>query len=144
MLDELVQKELESENTLDIKIEEVLKIASTLRKIRTKYNDELHNEEIKMFESLAESLFELRLSKYLENRNFTGFDSFMFSIIDRIKRFYVEFITGRYPFYGNKILCKVVLPFEVNGVKLNKGDLIVLSIDKALILTTAGYITPNS
>ncbi|MCY0859255.1 MAG: hypothetical protein OWQ54_02365 [Sulfolobaceae archaeon] len=143
MLDEIVDKELKSSDAVDIKLEDIIKIAEVLRKIRSKYNDELHQEEIKIYEQLAESLFELRLSKYLENGKISGFDSFLFSLIETIKRFYVEFVTGKYQFYGNKVLCRVLNPFLYQNVRLNKGDLIALSLDKALILTTAGYITPN-
>ncbi len=143
MLDEIVDKELKSSDAVDIKLEDIIKIAEVLRRIRSKYNDELHKEEIKIYEQLAESLFELRLSKYLENGKISGFDSFLFSFIETIKKFYVEFVTGKYQFYGNKVLCKVLNPFLYQNVRLNKGDLIALSLDKALILTTAGYITPN-
>ncbi|MCY0882463.1 MAG: hypothetical protein OWQ50_01325 [Acidianus infernus] len=143
MLDEILNKEISSETPIEILISDVQKISQTLAKIRISYDDEVHKNEIKVYEELAESLFEVRLGKYLEdNHKGKGFDEFVFNILDKIKELYISLLSGNLIFNDGKILCKVIKDTVINSMELKKGDLIFLDLQKALALWTAEYITP--
>ena len=143
MLDEILNKEISSENPTEIPISDIQKILQTLAKIRISYDDEVHKSEIKVYEELAESLFEVRLGKYIEdNQKGKGFDEFIFNILDKIKELYVSLLSGNLIFNNGKILCKVLKDSIINGMELKKGDLIFLDLQYALALWTVEYITP--
>ncbi|BDC19754.1 hypothetical protein [Acidianus sp. HS-5] len=143
MLDELLNKEISTENPTEILISDIQKISQTLAKIRISYDDEVHKNEIKVYEELAESLFEVRLGKYLEdNQKGKGFDEFVFNILDKIKELYISLLSGNLIFNNGKILCKVDTNTVINSMELKKGDLVFLELQKALALWTAEYITP--
>lgn len=143
MLDEILSREISSENPTEISISDIQKIAQTLAKIRISYDDEVHKSEIKVYEELAESLFEVRISKYLEdNQKGKGFDEFVLNILDKIKEFYIHILSGNLIFSNGKVLCKVNTDTIINHMKLKKGDLVFLDLQKALALWTAEYITP--
>ncbi|MFP3164803.1 MAG: hypothetical protein RXQ76_02985 [Acidianus sp.] len=143
MLDEILNREISSETPVEISLSDVQKISQTLAKIRVSYDDEIHKNEIKVYEELAESLFEVRLSKYLEdNYKGKGFDEFVFNILDKIKELYISLLSGNLIFNDGKILCKVMKDTIIESIELKKGDLIFLDLQKALALWTAEYITP--
>ncbi|MFP3217968.1 hypothetical protein [Acidianus sp.] len=143
MLDEILNREISSETPVEISLSEIQKISQTLAKIRISYDDEIHKNEIKVYEELAESLFEVRLSKYLEdNYKGKGFDEFVFNILDKIKELYISLLSGNLIFNDGKILCKVMKDTIIESIELKKGDLIFLDLQKALALWTAEYITP--
>lgn len=143
MLDEILNREISSETPVEISLSEIQKISQTLAKIRVSYDDEIHKNEIKVYEELAESLFEVRLSKYLEdNYKGKGFDEFVFNILDKIKELYISLLSGNLIFNDGKILCKVMKDTIIESIELKKGDLIFLDLQKALALWTAEYITP--
>ncbi|AEE94132.1 conserved hypothetical protein [Acidianus hospitalis W1] len=143
MLDEILNREISSETPEEISLSEIQKISQTLAKIRISYDDEIHKNEIKVYEELAESLFEVRLSKYLEdNYKGKGFDEFVFNILDKIKELYISLLSGNLIFNDGKILCKVMKDTIIENIELKKGDLIFLDLQKALALWTAEYITP--
>ncbi|PVU76850.1 hypothetical protein DDW13_01815 [Acidianus hospitalis] len=143
MLDEILNREISSETPVEISLSDVQKISQTLAKIRISYDDEIHKNEIKVYEELAESLFEVRLSKYLEdNYKGKGFDEFVFNILDKIKELYISLLSGNLIFNDDKILCKVMKDTIIESIELKKGDLIFLDLQKALALWTAEYITP--
>jgi len=143
MLDEILNREISSETPVEISLSDVQKISQTLAKIRVSYDDEIHKNEIKVYEELAESLFEVRLSKYLEdNYKGKGFDEFVFNILDKIKELYISLLSGNLIFNDGKILCKVMKDTIIESMELKKGDLIFLDLQKALALWTAEYITP--
>ncbi|MDT7901424.1 MAG: hypothetical protein RRE78_05940 [Acidianus sp.] len=143
MLDEILNREISSETPEEISLSDVQKISQTLAKIRVSYDDEIHKNEIKVYEELAESLFEVRLSKYLEdNYKGKGFDEFVFNILDKIKELYISLLSGNLIFNDGKILCKVMKDTIIESMELKKGDLIFLNLQKALALWTAEYITP--
>jgi hypothetical protein len=143
MLDEILNREISSETPVEISLSEIQKISQTLAKIRISYDDEIHKNEIKVYEELAESLFEVRLSKYLEdNYKGKGFDEFVFNILDKIKELYISLLSGNLIFNDGKILCKVMKDIIIESMELKKGDLIFLDLQKALALWTAEYITP--
>jgi hypothetical protein len=143
MLDEILNREISSETPVEISLSEIQKISQTLAKIRISYDDEIHKNEIKVYEELAESLFEVRLSKYLEdNYKGKGFDEFVFNILDKIKELYISLLSGNLIFNDGKILCKVMKDTIIESMELKKGDLIFLDLQKALALWTAEYITP--
>ncbi|MFP3163552.1 MAG: hypothetical protein RXQ75_06965 [Acidianus hospitalis] len=143
MLDEILNREISSETPVEISLSEIQKISQTLAKIRISYDDEIHKNEIKVYEELAESLFEVRLSKYLEdNYKGKGFDELVFNILDKIKELYISLLSGNLIFNDGKILCKVMKDTIIESIELKKGDLIFLDLQKALALWTAEYITP--
>jgi hypothetical protein len=143
MLDEILNREISSETPVEISLSEIQKISQTLAKIRISYDDEIHKNEIKVYEELADSLFEVRLSKYLEdNYKGKGFDEFVFNILDKIKELYISLLSGNLIFNDGKILCKVMKDTIIESIELKKGDLIFLDLQKALALWTAEYITP--
>jgi hypothetical protein len=143
MLDEILNREISSETPVEISLSDVQKISQTLAKIKISYDDEIHKNEIKVYEELAESLFEVRLSKYLEdNYKGKGFDEFVFNILDKIKELYISLLSGNLIFNDGKILCKVMKDTIIESIELKKGDLIFLDLQKALALWTAEYITP--
>ena len=143
MLDEILNREISSETPVEISLSEIQKISQILAKIRVSYDDEIHKNEIKVYEELAESLFEVRLSKYLEdNYKGKGFDEFVFNILDKIKELYISLLSGNLIFNDGKILCKVMKDTIIESMELKKGDLIFLDLQKALALWTAEYITP--
>ncbi|MQL55238.1 hypothetical protein [Acidianus ambivalens] len=143
MLDEILNREISSDTPVEISLSEIQKISQTLAKIRISYDDEIHKNEIKVYEELAGSLFEVRLGKYLEdNYKGKGFDEFVFNILDKIKELYISLLSGNLIFNDGKILCKVMKDTIIESIELKKGDLIFLDLQKALALWTAEYITP--
>lgn len=142
MLDEILNKELSTDSLQSISPQEIEKISSALTKIRLRYSDDLHKNEVKIYEEIAESLFELRISKYLENGSKAkGIDEFLFILLDKIKDFFVSLFSGNLITSNGRILCKVVRNVEIGTIKLSKGDLVFLDPIKAISLLTAEYIT---
>ncbi|AWR97667.1 hypothetical protein DFR86_08980 [Acidianus sulfidivorans JP7] len=142
MLDEILNKELSSELQQNIPLAEIEKIILPLAKTRLRYSDELHKEEIKIYEELAESLFEIRVSKYLENgTKGKGFDEFLFVLLDKMKEFFISFSSGNLIISNGRVLCKVTKNIEIGKSQLKPGDLVFLDSLKALSLWTAEYIT---
>ncbi|WP_338601887.1 hypothetical protein V6M85_01035 [Sulfolobus tengchongensis] len=142
MLDELVRKELSEDEIVEISIEELNKYLSLIKKSKAFVDSEIRKEELNLFSELAESLFELRLSKVLEGKNVEGFDKFIFNIINILKQFYVELFTGRYIIYNDKIYCRVLKPLIYNDQKAEEGDIIFLPMKDALPLIIASYLIP--
>jgi hypothetical protein len=97
---------------------------------------------LKLLSELAESLFELRLSKILEGKVSKGFDEFIFNIFKSLKQFYVELLIGRYIIYNDKIYCIVQKPLIYNNHKVDEGDVLVLPMREAVPLIIASYLTP--
>ncbi|QXJ32794.1 hypothetical protein [Saccharolobus shibatae] len=142
MLDELVRKELSEEEITEIKLEEIIKYMTLIKKSKTFASAEIRKEELKLLSELAESLFELRLSKILEGKVSKGFDEFIFNIFKSLKQFYVELLIGRYIIYSDKIYCIVQKPLIYNNHKVDEGDVLVLPIREAVPLIIASYLTP--
>ena len=142
MLDEIVVNETLKEEALEINLKDISTLISQLRRVRRRYDDELHKKEIAVYEELAESLFELRSSKLLEGMKIKGFDSDFLDIINLMKKIYVNFISGKYFTKEDKILCYVKSSFSINNKTLNPGDLILLPLNQVLALITLDYITP--
>ncbi|AAK41311.1 hypothetical protein SULI_10345 [Saccharolobus solfataricus] len=142
MLDELVKKELSEEEITEIKLEEIIKYITLIKKSKTFVSSEIRKEELKFLSELAESLFELRLSKVLEGKVGKGFDEFIFDIFKILKQFYVDLLTGRYIIYNDKIYCIVQKPLIYNDHRVNEGDVLVLPMREALPLIIASYLTP--
>ncbi|MCG2909473.1 hypothetical protein DDW09_01430 [Sulfolobus sp. SCGC AB-777_L09] len=146
MSDELisiVQNELDKDELTEIRLDKLLKLVDSLRKLRRRYSDEIHDIEIKSFEELIESLFELRIEKVLEGSKLNdSFDKQFLSILNTMRVIYISFLSGKYYIFNDKILCKVVSPFMRKGVLLSPGDIVLLPIHEVLALITSGYITP--
>ncbi|ARM76405.1 hypothetical protein [Acidianus manzaensis] len=142
MLDEILERELSSEEQQNIPLSEIEKTINSLMKIRFRYSDDLHKKEIKTYEEIADSIFEIRLSKYLENgTKGKGFDEFLFTLLDKMKDFFISLSTGNLIISNGRILCKIVKNIEIEKIQLSKGDLVFLDPLKALSLWTAEYIT---
>ncbi|BCU70236.1 hypothetical protein [Stygiolobus caldivivus] len=143
MLDELVSNELKRDNeVVDIPQDTVEKLVQALLRLRRKYDDELHNEELKVFEELAESLFELRLEKVIEGIEPKGFDKEVLSVINVMKKVYVGYLTGNYYTHKGNVLCLVNKKAILDDVQLEPGDVVILPLNKVLALITTDYITP--
>ncbi|MEM1600308.1 MAG: hypothetical protein QXW51_05820, partial [Sulfolobaceae archaeon] len=72
MLDELVKKELSQEEPTEISIDDLVKYDLVLKKSKIFLDEELRKEELRIISELAESLFELRLSKVIEGKSIKG------------------------------------------------------------------------
>ncbi|MEM1626624.1 MAG: hypothetical protein QXV69_04995 [Sulfolobaceae archaeon] len=142
MLDEKVKLELYKPELQDISFDEIKEFIRSITLMRSKYTDELHLKEISIYEELAESLFDLRLSKVIEGQTIKGFDSIFFEIIIKIRKFYINLLTGKYNIYNEKILCRVEKAITIDNFTLNPGDIIITNIENALKLTMAGFINP--
>lgn len=142
MLDEIIVNETLKEEVSEISLKDLSALSTQLRKLRRKYDDELHKKELTVYEELAESLFELRSSKLLEGLEIKGFDSKFLDIINLMKKIYVNFISGKYFTQEDKILCYVKSRFSINNKILYPGDLILLPLSQVLALITLDYIIP--
>jgi hypothetical protein len=142
MLDEKLRSEISKPQIEDIKLNEIENVIYNLSTLRSKYNDEIHDKEFKVFEEIAESLFDLRVSKVLEGIEPKGFDSEVLEIINIIKKLYVNLLSGKYAISKGKILCKVKKSLCLDNFKLVEGDIVLIDIAQAFKLITIGYITP--
>lgn len=142
MLDEIVLNETLRDEVTEINLKDLIKLSNQLRALRRKYDDELHKKELSIYEGLAESLFELRSSKLLEGYEVKGFDSDFLSIINLMKKIYINYITGKYFAQEDKILCYVINTFSINNKTFRPGDLILLPLKQVLALITLNYIIP--
>ncbi|AAY80620.1 hypothetical protein [Sulfolobus acidocaldarius] len=143
MLDEMVMNELRKEEEIsEIRTEDLEKYIHNLRKLRVKFADDIHKAEVSVYEELAESLFELRISKVVESIQPKGFDKELLGLISMMKNIYKNYLSGNYYTKDGKILCKVVNPLTYNNITLNSGDFILLPLHLVLLLSTAGFITP--
>jgi len=143
MLDEILSEELKNENLSPISLDNLSKDIEILRKLRLRYNDEIHKKEIKIYEDIAESIFEVRIEKYIENElKSSDFDSFVFDFLSKLKDIYISILTGNTIFNKNRIMCKVLKQININDKVLNPGDIIFLPIKVAISLWIAEYIIP--
>ena len=143
MLDEFVSEELQKDyEVAEIPQDKIERVIQALLRLRKKYDDEIHKEELKVYEELAESLFELRVEKVIEGVEAKGFDKEALSIISKIKQFYVGYLTGRYYTSKGRVLCKVNKKVIIDDVQLSPGDVVILPLSKVLALITSDYITP--
>jgi hypothetical protein len=143
LIDELLSKELETDALQEIPINSFSNDLEVLKKLRLRYNDELHKREVKIYEELAESLFEVRLGKYLEDGKGGGsFDSFVFELLEKIKELYISLLTGNLVSNNERVMCKVTKKVIVDGRTLDKGDIAFLPIRLVVPLWIAEYIIP--
>ncbi|MBW9140437.1 MAG: hypothetical protein K1T65_01770 [Candidatus Aramenus sp.] len=139
MIDELLSKELETDALQEIPISSFSNDLEVLKKLRLRYDDELHKREVKIYEELAESLFEVRLGKYLEDGKGGGsFDSFVFELLEKIKELYISLLTGNLVSNNERVMCKVTKKVTVDGRTLDKGDIAFLPIRLVVCPTTKG------
>ncbi|WP_054836899.1 hypothetical protein [Metallosphaera hakonensis] len=76
MLDEVLSKELKSDEIQSMNEQDVEKVVSTFKRLRYKYKDKIHDAEIKVYSEIADSLFEMRLIKAIEGKEIKeSFDS---------------------------------------------------------------------
>jgi len=143
MLDEILSEELKNESLSPISLDNLSKDIEILRKLRLRYNDEIHKKEIKIYEDIAESIFEVRIEKYIENElKSSDFDSFVFDFLSKLKDIYISILTGNTIFNKNRIMCKISKQININDKILNPGDIIFLPIKAAISLWIAEYIIP--
>ncbi|BDB97913.1 hypothetical protein [Saccharolobus caldissimus] len=142
MLDDIVRRELSQDEMTEINIEELVKYNLILKKSEIMMDSEIKKEELRILSDLAESLFELRLSKFLEGKEAKGFDEYIFDIIKMIKQYYIELFTGKYFINYNKIYCKALKSTIINNYKVDEGDIVLLPMREALPLIIARYLTP--
>jgi len=142
MLDEKLRLEISKAELQEISLDDIKEFIKSIILIRGRYADELHVKELSIYEELAESLFDIRLSKVIEGQKLKGFDSIFFNIILRIRNFYVNLLTGKYSSFDGKILCRVEKTFSIDNLTLNPGDIIITNLENALKLTVAGFINP--
>ncbi|AOL15585.1 hypothetical protein BFU36_01265 [Sulfolobus sp. A20] len=142
MLDEILRRELSQEDITEISEEEFKKYILLIKKSSILVDRDIREEELKLLSELAESLFEVRLSKVLEGKVAKGFDADIISVVNLIKQFYIFLFTGQYIVYNDKIYCKVVKNVMIDDYKLEEGDIVFLSIKEALPLIIASYLTP--
>ena len=142
MLDELVKKELSQEEPTEISIDDVVKYDLVLKKSKIFLDEELRKEELRIISELAESLFEVRLSKVIEGKSIKGFDESIFEVINIMKQFYIDLFTGKYIINRNKIYCKALKRLQVNNYEIKEGDIVLLPIKDAFPLIIARYLTP--
>ncbi|BCU68550.1 hypothetical protein HS7_19870 [Sulfolobales archaeon HS-7] len=140
-LDELLQKEIATKTLVTLNEESFLK---TIMESKNYINalSELHSSVENTLEEFALSLFELRLSKFLENATMESFDNIFFNIIRNVESFYIKLISGNMITVQGKVLSKVVSNIMIGKIVLNKDELVVLPIGDAVRLTIAGYIKP--
>ncbi|BCS94338.1 hypothetical protein L3N51_01035 [Metallosphaera sp. J1] len=122
---------------------DVEQIISTFKRLRYKYRDKIHEAELKIYSEIAESLFEMRLIKVVENREIRdSFDSWQNEVVDKMRSFYVNYLTGAYVNRDGKVLCEVKSGMKMDGIELRQGDYVILSLKKAFSLWLAGYVEP--
>jgi hypothetical protein len=143
LIDEVLSKELETDALQEIPINSFSNDLEVLKKLRLRYTDELHKREVKIYEELAESLFEVRLGKYLEDGKGGGsFDSFVFEFLEKIKELYVSLLTGNLVSNNERVMCKVTKKVTVDGRTLDRGDIAFLPIRLVVPLWIVEYIIP--
>lgn len=139
----MLSKELETDALQEIPINSFSNDLEVLKKLRLRYTDELHKREVKIYEELAESLFEVRLGKYLEDGKGGGsFDSFVFEFLEKIKELYVSLLTGNLVSNNERVMCKVTKKVTVDGRTLDRGDIAFLPIRLVVPLWIVEYIIP--
>lgn len=122
---------------------EVEQIISTFKRLRYKYKDKIHDAELKIYSEIAESLFEMRLIKVVENREIKdSFDSWHNEAVDKMRDLYVNYLTGAYVNRDGKVLCEVRSNLKIDGIELKQGDYVMLGLKRAFSLWLAGYVEP--
>ncbi|EZQ06939.1 MULTISPECIES: hypothetical protein [Acidianus] len=128
---------------MTITLDDIERQSSVLRKLRLKYNDDLHEREIKVYEELAESIFEMRVGKYIESGKDGGsLDSFLFDFLKKIKEFYISMMTGNLILKGHFVLCEIKKPFTLGSRIMHPGDIVMLDLRNVSALLIAEYIIP--
>jgi hypothetical protein len=141
-LSEIVEMELTERDPVPMNWEEVEKVITSIKRISDLSGDGIHDKEMELLRGLAESLFELRLAKGLEDKRIEGFDERLSQILNGIKRAYVALISGDVPIKGGKVLCRCKSNLNLKGGKgVKTGDLVVMEFWQALTLMIAGYLS---
>ncbi len=143
LIEELLSKELENDSLQEVSLSSLSSDVEVLKKLRLRYTDELHKREVKIYEELAESLFEVRLGKYLEDGKGEGsFDSFAFEFLNKLKDLYVSLLTGNLVSNNERVMCKVVKKITIGNRTFQKGDIAFLPLRLVVPLWIAEYIIP--
>jgi len=141
----VLSKELKEEKPERIAEQQVEDLQLIFKRLSMKYSDKIHDEELKVYSELADSLFEVRLAKVLEGHSLgDSFDSWEEEILSKLREFYVSFVMGHYPVRNGKVLCRVVKELYFSGTVLKPGDLIFMEVKKAVGLLLSGVVEPCS
>lgn len=137
-----VERELKSEESYPITEDDLVKCGNEIASASKFTSDFLKSEESKLIADLSVSLFEIRLSKWLEGKRIEGFDSSIFKVFEEVKRFYVDLVQGKIRVKDNKVQVKLLRDLHLGEVKSKEGQTLYLPIESALRLMIAGYLTP--
>ncbi|BBG23570.1 hypothetical protein [Sulfuracidifex tepidarius] len=144
MLDEILRKEMEHPDLLDVSMSEVTKDELRVKKILYPVSDPLNREQLNVMKEIARSIFELRVSKLLEGESPRGFDKELLEAIRKMEEVYVSFVSSEYVTKNGKVLCSVKQEMIFHGKRLVPGDLVFLGFNDAVLLSITNYITPCS
>ena len=136
----MVEEEISQQDATELKLDKVAEVIEVLKRVRVAGTSEYHRSELKLFEDLAESLFELRLGKFVDGKTIKGFDKELYEVLNRVRDVFVSVLTGGLAGNIEKGLYVVKLPVFLNGHLLKPGDLIVSGLDNVLNAVIAGYI----
>jgi len=144
MLDEILRKELDYDDLIQVSVDEVTKEDLKIKKVLNPITDPINKEQLRVMKEMANSIFELRLSKVLEGKPPTGFDKGIMEAVMRMKRFYVSFLSSELVIKNGKVLCTVKNELIFKGKKLSEGDIVLLDFTDAVLFYITNYITPCS
>ncbi len=144
MLDEILRKEMEHPDILDVSMSDVTKEEIKIKKILYPVSDPLNKEQLNVMKEMARSVFELRISKLLEGETPRGFDKGILEAIRRMEEMYVSFLSSEYVTRNGKVLCSVKQEVSLRGKRLAPGDLVFLDFTDAVLLYITNYIIPCS
>ena len=135
-----MEEEISQQDATELKPDKVAEVIEVLKRLRVAGTSEYHRSELRLFEDLAESLFELRLGKFVDGKTIKGFDKELYEVLNRVKDIFVNVLTGGLAGTTEKGLYVIRSPVFFNGYLLKPGDLIVSGLDNVLNAVIAGYI----
>ncbi|MEM0496868.1 MAG: hypothetical protein QXR22_01530, partial [Acidilobaceae archaeon] len=97
---------------------------------------------IKISNEIGEAIANIRLIELSNIKNYTGLDQNIIAIIKKIENIYSNYILGFYITIDEDILVEMQADIKLENIKLQEGDIIKLSIDKAILLIITDIAKP--
>ncbi len=101
------------------------------------------DEALRASHSDASRLIDIRLMKKALNPGpHEGFDKLFLDVLDKLRKFYREYMAGFYVTSGDRIAVITTREIRYKGRNIGKNSLVMLGLKDALILYLGGSIIP--
>lgn len=104
--------------------------------------EELCRGYLEVASRIGRTLAAVRLAGLQRSKEYSGIDAGLFGALRGVEDVYALYLAGLLVTYGEKVLVKVKGCVELEGARLEKGDLAILSLERAALLLSLGLAEP--